>query len=260
MQVINMNDTSAFLNYQAPKDLLQDKIILVTGAGDGIGKAAALSFASHGATVVLLGRTLSKLERVYDEIEASGGPQPAIFPMNLEGAAEHDYQAIHDTLNEEFGHLDGLLLNAGQLGPRTPIANYAFSEWQKVMQVNVNSPFLMVKALWPLLNNAKSASILFTSSSVGRVGRAYWGGYAVSKAAIENLMQTLADECSSTSNVRVNSINPGAVRTKMRSEAYPAENPATVTDPISIMNRYLYLMGDESIALNGLQFDAQPKP
>ncbi|VUD56679.1 putative oxidoreductase YciK [Thalassocella blandensis] len=251
--------TDTFLHYQAPEKLLQDKIILVTGAGDGIGKVAALSFAQHGATVVLLGRTLSKLERVYDEIESLGGPQPAIFPMNLEGAGEHEYQAMHDTLNEEFGRLDGILFNAAQLGPRTPIANYAFSEWQKVLQVNVTSPFLMVKSMLPLLNQSQSASILFTGSSVGRTGRAYWGGYAVSKAATENLMQILADEYESSSHIRVNSINPGAVRTKMRATAYPAENPGTVTDPHSIMNRYLYLMGDDSRAVNGQQFDAQPK-
>lgn len=251
--------TETFLHYEAPEKLLENKIILVTGAGDGIGRAAALSFAKHGATVVLLGRTLSKLERVYDEIEREGGAQPAIFPMNLEGAGEHDYKSMHDTLNEEFGRLDGILFNAGQLGPRTPITNYAFSEWQKVLQVNVTSPFLMVKALLPLLNQSQSASIVFTGSSVGIKGRAYWGGYAVSKAATENLMQVLADEYSSSKNIRVNSINPGATRTKMRAEAYPAENPGTVTDPQDLMNRYLFLMGDDSRDINGHQFDAQPK-
>ncbi len=248
-----------FLHYTAPKDLLKEKIILVTGAGDGIGKAAAMSFAAHGATVILLGRTLSKLERTYDEIEQEGYPQPAIFPMNLEGAAEHDYQAMYETLNQEFGRVDGILFNASQLGPRTPLSNYSLAEWQKVMQVNVTSPFLMTKCLLPLLSQSKAASVIFTGSSVGRVGRAYWGAYAISKAATENLMQILADECEATKNIRVNSINPGAVRTKMRALAYPAENPATIVDADSIINRYLYLMGEASEGINGQQFDAQPK-
>lgn len=248
-----------FIQYQAPQGLLKDKIILVTGAGDGIGRAAAMSFAEHGATVILLGRTLAKLERVYDEIEAEGYPKPAIFPMNLEGAAEHDYYAMRDTLNEEFGLLDGILFNASELGPRTPLDNYEVSEWQKVLHVNVTATYMMTKALMPLLKNAKSASVVFTGSSVGRKGRAFWGAYAVSKAATENLMQVLADENENTCHVRFNSINPGAVRTKMRATAYPVENPATVTDAPSIMNRYLFLMGKDSENINGQQFDAQPK-
>ncbi len=254
-----MVDSHALAHYSAPEKLLHQKIILVTGAGDGIGKTAALSFAEHGATVVLLGRTLAKLEAVYDQIENSGWPQPAIVPMNFEGAAEQDFSATADVLNNEFGRLDGLLHNAGELGPRTPIANYSLEQWQKVFQVNVTAPFILTKALLPLLQNSDNASVLFTSSGVAFKGRAYWGAYAASKAATENLMQTLADEFDAHKNIRFNSINPGATRTRMRATAYPAEDPATVTTADELMNRYLFLMGDDSVDLNGCQFEAQPK-
>lgn len=241
-------------NYQPESELLRDKIILVTGASDGIGRAAAKSFAAHGATVILLGRTLPKLENVYDEIEAAGYPQPAIYPMNLETALEKDFLAMYEVLEKEFGRLDGILHNASALGQRTPIASYSADEWQKVIQVNVTAPFLMTKALLPLLDQAPQAAILFTGSTVGLKGRAFWGAYAASKAATENLMQTLADELHETTRIRVNSINPGATRTKMRASAYPAENPASVKSAEALMPTYLYLLSDDSIGVSGQQF------
>lgn len=241
-------------NYQPESELLRDKIILVTGASDGIGRAAAKSFAAHGATVILLGRTLPKLENVYDEIEAAGYPQPAIYPMNLETALEKDFFAMYEVLEKEFGRLDGVLHNASALGQRTPIASYSADEWQKVIQVNVTAPFLMTKALLPLLDQAPQAAILFTGSTVGLKGRAFWGAYAASKAATENLMQTLADELHETTRIRVNSINPGATRTKMRASAYPAENPASVKSAEALMPTYLYLLSDDSIGVSGQQF------
>jgi NAD(P)-dependent dehydrogenase (short-subunit alcohol dehydrogenase family) len=241
-------------NYQPESELLRDKIILVTGASDGIGCTAAKSFAAHGATVILLGRTLPKLENVYDEIEAAGYPQPAIYPMNLETALEKDFFAMYEVLEKEFGRLDGVLHNASALGQRTPIASYSADEWQKVMQVNVTAPFLMTKALLPLLDQAPQAAILFTGSTVGLKGRAFWGAYAASKAATENLMQTLADELHETTRIRVNSINPGATRTKMRASAYPAENPASVKSAEALMPTYLYLLSDDSIGVSGQQF------
>ncbi len=166
---------SCKIDYQAPSHLLEDRIILVTGAGDGIGREAALSFARHGATVVLLGRTIAKLEKVYDEIEAFGGPQPAIFPLNLEGATLKDYHDMAETLDKEFGRLDGLLHNAGLLGRITPFEQYNPELWEQVMQVNINGPIWMTQALLPLLKSSRDASVVFTSSSVGRKGRAFWG-------------------------------------------------------------------------------------
>lgn len=247
------------LNYQAPKDLLKGKVIVVTGAGDGIGRVAARSYAACGATVILMSRTIKKLEAVYDEIEAAGGPQPAIYPINFEGAQEADYNELAAVLQREFGKIDGLLHNAGELGPRTPLAQYSTDAWQRILQVNTTAPFLLTKALLPLLDKAERASVIFTGSSVGYQGRAYWGAYAVSKAAVENMMQIFAAELAETSRIRVNSINPGATRTKMRANAYPAEDPRTLKQPEDIMSLYLYLMGDESVGVTGQQFQAQPK-
>lgn len=243
-------------DYQPAPDLLKDKVILVTGAGDGIGKVAAQTYAAHGATVVLLGRTQSKLEEVYDEIERQGGPQPAIYPFDLESASPKDYKDMHQVLEETFGVLHGLLHNAGQLGERTPISNYSADAWMRVVQVNLNGPFLLTQALLPLLEKAERASIVFTSSGVANRGRAFWGAYAASKAAQDNLMQTLADELDQTSAIRANSINPGGTRTAMRATAYPAEDPTTRPAPEEHMPLYLYLMGDDSADVSGEQFQA----
>lgn len=247
--------------YQAPSSLLTNKVILITGAGDGIGKAAALSYAKHGATVILLGRTITKLEKVYDEIENNGWPQPAIVPLNLEGAVEQDYIEVANTIHDAFGRLDGILHNASLLGSLTTIDQYEVPVWEKVMQVNINAAFTLTKTFLPLLHaSTNNPSIIFTSSSVGRKGRAFWGAYAVSKFATEGLMQVLADELDSSENrIRVNCINPGATRTTMRADAYPAENPMNNPTPDDIMPLYLYLMGDDSLDTTGQTLDAQTK-
>ncbi|UTW14148.1 YciK family oxidoreductase [Marinobacterium rhizophilum] len=243
--------------YKAPENLLQDRIILITGAGAGIGRTAARSYAAQGATVVLVGRTLEKLEQVYDEIEAAGHPQPAIVPLNLESATEHEYQELANTLEQEFGRLDGLLHNASLLGLRTPMESYDPVVWNQVMQVNVTAGFMLTQALLPLLGQSQDASVIFTTSSVGRTGKAFWGAYAVSKFATEGMAQVLAQELENTSSIRVNCINPGATRTQMRANAYPAENPQTNPEPEDIMPLYLYLMGPDSKTVNGQSLDAQ---
>ena len=241
-------------DYQPDSQLLQDKVILVTGAGDGIGRQASLTFAQHGATVVLLGRTTQKLEYVYDEIEAAGGPQAAIYPINFEGACEKDYDDLAIALDNEFGRLDGFLHNAAELGQRTPFNNYASEVWQRVMQVNVNATFMLTQALLPLLDKSAGGTIIYTGSSVGYQGRAFWGAYAASKAANENMVQTLAQELEGTSAIRINSVNPGATRTKMRAAAYPAENPASVKSAEDLMPLYLYLISADSAPISGEQF------
>lgn len=246
------------IDYQPREDLLQGRILVVTGAGDGIGRAAALAYARHGATVILLGRTVDKLESTYDAIEAAGGPQPAIFPLNLEGASLRDYQDMAETLHNEFGRLDGLLHNAGLLGRITPFEQYNPELWEQVMQVNVNGPIWMTQALLPLLQAADDASVIFTSSGVGRQGRAYWGAYAVSKFATEGFVQVLADEVDNQYAIRVNTLNPGATRTQMRRGAFPGEDPETLRTPDDIMPTYLWLMGPDSQGVNGEQVDAQP--
>ncbi|WP_297797076.1 YciK family oxidoreductase [uncultured Marinobacter sp.] len=247
-------------DYQAPADLLKDRIIMVTGAGSGIGRVAAKAYAAHGATVVLLGRTVSKLESVYDEIEAAGHPKPAIAPLNLEGAAVKEYEELAMTIEDNFGRLDGLLHNAGILGTRSPVELYDPETWNQVMQVNATAPFLLTRAVIPLLRQSTDASVIFTSSGVGRKAKAYWGAYAVSKFAVEGLSQLLSEELDDERhNVRVNSLNPGATRTNMRAHAYPAEDPRQNPAPEELMPSYLYLMGKDSAGVNGQQLDAQPK-
>ena len=244
-------------DYVARPDLLQGRVILVTGAGRGIGAAAARSFAAHGASVLLLGKTEETLNQVYDQIEAAGHPQPAVIPFNLETALAHQYDELAAMIENEFGRLDGLLHNAAILGPRTPLEQLSGDNFMRVMQVNVNAAFMLTHAMLPLLRLSEDASVVFTSSGVGRKGRAYWGAYAVSKFANEGLMQVLADELEGTSKARANSINPGATRTSMRAQAYPGENPANNPAPEDIMPVYLYLMGPDSQGINGQALDAQ---
>ena len=244
-------------DYSARPDLLQGRIILVTGAGRGIGAAAALSYAAHGASVLLLGKNEDNLNAVYDQIEAAGYPQAVVIPFNLETALAHQYDELAAMVEREFGHLDGLLHNAAILGPRTPLEQLSGDNFMRVMQVNVNATFMLTSTLLPLLKLSKDASVIFTSSSVGRKGRAYWGAYATSKFANEGLMQVLADEMDGICPGRANSINPGATRTGMRAQAYPGENPANNPLPEAIMPLYLYLMGPDSIGVNGQAFDAQ---
>lgn len=243
--------------YSASPDLLKNRVIMVTGAGRGIGESAAKAYAAHGATVLLLGKNEDNLNRVYDEVEAAGWPQPVVIPFNLETALPHQYDELAATIEREFGRLDGLLHNASIVGPRTPIEQLSGDNFMRVMQVNVNAAFMLTSTLLPLLKLSEDASVIFTSSSVGRKGRAYWGGYAVSKFATEGLMQVLADELDGSGSVRSNSINPGATRTDMRAKAYPGENPVVNPLPAEIMPIYLYLMGPDSKGINGHAMDAQ---
>lgn len=241
--------------YNPASDAMKDRVILVTGAGDGIGRAVSVALGRHGATVILLGRTVKKLEKVYDEIVEAGGPQPAIYPMDLEGAVWDDYIELADRIDQEYGRLDGLLHNAGILGDRSPIEHYNPVVWQRVMLVNATAPFLLSRACMPVLRKSKDASVVFTSSGVGRTGRAYWGAYAVSKFATEGLMETFADEMENVENIRVNAINPGATRTSMRAKAYPGEDPNTLKTAEDIAPKYLWLLGPASKGKQGISFD-----
>jgi NAD(P)-dependent dehydrogenase (short-subunit alcohol dehydrogenase family) len=245
------------LDYAPEATLLAGRIVLVTGAGEGIGKAVSVLLARHGATIVLVGRHVKKLEASYDAIEAAGGAEPAIFPMDLLSATPDSVSRLHDSLKQEFGRLDGLLHNAGVLGPITPLDHYDPESWLEVMQVNVNAPFLLSSLLLPLLRQSEDARVVFTSSGVGRKGRAYWGAYSVSKFATEGLMQVMAQETEAEGRVRVMSINPGATRTRMRAAAFPGEDPMTLRTPEEIAPAYLYAFGPEGRALHGLAVDAQ---
>ncbi len=241
--------------YNAPHDILKDRVIFVTGAGDGIGQVAARTFAGHGATVILAGRTQAKLEAVYDAIVNAGDPVPQISVIDFAKAQGDDYQDIAAGIEAEYGRLDGLLHNAGILGHRSPIEHYDVATWLNVMHVNVNAAFILTQALLPLLHQSGDPSVVFTSSGVGRTGRAYWGAYAVSKFATEGLSQVLADELN---DIRINCINPGATRTAMRKSAYPGEDPTALRTAADIMPAYLYLIGPASQGVSGGSFDCQP--
>lgn len=245
-------------NFETSHDELKDKTILVTGAGDGIGKCAAITFARLGAKVILLGRTVKKLEAVYDEIATLGDDNCAIIPLDLNGASVKHYGDMAQTIEDQFGRLDGVLFNASVLGNIQPFTQISEKEFNEVMQVNLNSAFFMTQALIPVLKKAPAASVVFTTSTVGHQGRAYWGTYAISKFATEGMMQVLADEFSNTS-VRFNCINPGRTRTAMRAKAYPAEDAGKLKTAEDIMPLYCYLMSDKSQDTNGQMLDAQPK-
>lgn len=244
-------------NYRAPDNFLSSKVILVTGASDGIGKQAALTYAQYGATLVLLGRDTRKLEAVYDEIEQNGSAKPAYLPVNFQNPDAAQYKEIAQVIEQEFGKLDIIVHNAGDLGILSPIEHYDLDTWNRVMQVNVNAQFMLTQACIPLLKQSEDASIIFTSSGVGRQGRAYWGAYAISKFATEGMMQVLADELECF-NIRVNSINPGATRTNMRANAYPGEDPNTLPKPEQLMTAYCWLLdpatGKSGQAINARDF------
>jgi len=231
------------MQYQPPQDFLKDKVILITGAGDGLGQAAAKAYAAFGATIVLLGRTTKKLENTYDQIINAGHPEPAIYPLNLEGATPKDYEDLADTLKEQFSRLDGLLHSAATLGVTTPIQQHDIELWYKVMQVNLNAPFVMTQALLPLLRSTADSKIIFTNDDKSH---AYWGAYGISKDAITSFMKILADEMDTEEgSVQVNAINPGAVRTQMRVKAFPGENPDSLPAADDVMAAYLYAMSND---------------
>lgn len=225
-------------------DALAGKVVLLTGAGRGLGRAVALAAAAHGASLVLLGRDPRALEKLADELEAAGGASPVLLPLNLEGATVDDHAHVAELLAARFSALDGLVFNAAMLGEIGQLEHYDPLQWARVFQVNVHSTFLLLRACMPLLRRARSASIVFISSSVGRRGRAYWGAYAASKFALEGLMQTLADELRDTSAIRVNSLNPGRLRTRMRAQAYPAENPASLPEPALAAPYVVHLLSE----------------
>lgn len=246
-------------NFQPTPDCLKGKNILVTGAGDGIGRVAALTYAKYGATVLLLGKTTNKLEDVYDEIETMGGAEPAMLPMNLERASYPEMQELAILIEREVGYLDGVLHNAGILGVLTPLEMYDPIIFEQVMKVNFNATFMLTQALFPLLKSAQSGSVIFTSSGVGSQPRAFWGAYALSKLAVEGMSDIFTQETQKTTALRFNCINPGATRTQMRAAAYPSENPNTLLTPEDLMNTYVALMCDEMAGVKGQVIDLQPK-
>jgi NAD(P)-dependent dehydrogenase (short-subunit alcohol dehydrogenase family) len=236
------------IQYSPPENLLRDRVILVSGASDGIGRAVSLAYAAKGATVVLLAKTLNKLEYVYDCIEAAGYPQPAIYPMNLELATPKDYDDLAATLDSEFGRLDGLLNNAGWVGGLTPLQHYDIERWIRVMTINLHAPFFLTKACLPLLQSSPDPAILFSTHNCLR---AYWGAYGISKHGLAGMMSILALELDGDQPIRVNGIDTGPVQTWLRMQNYPAEDPNKLSKPETVTAPYCYFMGPDSRGVTG---------
>ena len=244
-------------SYQPAPDSLRDRVILITGASDGVGKAVAQAAAAHGARVILHGRSVPRLEAVYDSIVAAKHPRPSILPLDFEKAGPEEYDKLIAALDQEFGRLDALLHNAAMLGERAPIEHYDVAKWIRTMHVNVNAPFILTRCCLPLLRRSSDPSIVFTSSGVVAHPRAFWGAYLVSKWASDGLMHMLADELEKQPAMRVNSINPGKVRTNMRLQAYPAEDRSMLAEAPSIVGPYLFLLGPDSRGVTGQTVDCQ---
>jgi NAD(P)-dependent dehydrogenase (short-subunit alcohol dehydrogenase family) len=239
------------------RDLLAGRAILITGAGSGLGRALAIECARAGASVILSGRTGVKLERVYDEIEALGAPQPAIATLDLAIATAVDYDGLARVIGDEFGRLDGLVHAAALLGDRSPLEQYDVPTWCKVLHVNLTAPFILTQVLLPNLRKSEDASVIFVSSGVVKQSRPFWGAYAVAKTGLESVRSMLAEELEGEANIRVNSVNPGRMRTAMRAAAYPAEDPNTVPPPESVSGPFLYLLSERGRGIDGQFIDVQ---
>ncbi len=238
-------------NYSAPKDLLKDRVILVTGAGQGLGRAAALSYANHGATVILHGRKVKKLESVYDEIETIGKAQALIYPLDLERAEEKDFFVLAHAIAQQLGRLDGILHNAAYLPGLSPLEHQTIDQWRALLQVNLIAPFALTKTCLPLLKASPDASIIMTSNTHGHSPSAYWGGFAVAKAGLEALVKIQADEWEQMPNLRINTVIPGLVNSPQRVVTHPGEIKQKMRQPDELMAVYLYLMGLDSREISG---------
>ncbi|MEC8299359.1 MAG: YciK family oxidoreductase [Pseudomonadota bacterium] len=241
------------------EDLLANRVLLVTGAGDGIGKEAAISFAKHGGKIILLGRTKEKLEKVYDQICETGAREHAIVNVDLTTLNEATSERLKETIKENYGQLDVLLHNAAVLGARVPLESYDSREWATVIQTNMTAVFLLTKTLLPLLKQSLDGRIIFTNSGVGKTPRAYWGAYSVSKFALSGFVKILSEELENTAKVVVTSVNPGPTRTSMRQSAYPGEDPRKIKNANSLMPLYLYLAGPDSKHEHGNEFSGDPQ-
>lgn len=244
-------------DYEPQSNSFDGRVVLVTGATQGIGRAVAEALVRLGAQTILLGRQVKALDKVHAELSQLG-TEPGVALLDFERAQGDQYNELTDQIGSRYGRLDGLLHNAGILGNRSPIEHYDIGVWQKVMHVNVNATFILTRCLLPLLQESTDGSIVFTTSSVGHQGRAHWGAYAVSKFATEGLMQVLAAELGNSS-IRCNCINPGSTRTRMRSHAFPGEDPDTLPEPAAIVNPYLFLLGPASAGINGQRIAGQDK-
>jgi NAD(P)-dependent dehydrogenase (short-subunit alcohol dehydrogenase family) len=240
------------INYKVKEGELEGKVVLVTGANRGFGLAITMDLAKAGATVIMLGRDLGSLEYAYDAVVDAGYKEPILYPLDLEGATPENYQELQDDILDKFKKLDGLIHNAAILGTQMPIDQYDIKLWYSTLQINLSAPFMLTQFLIPTLMKSDDARILFLSSTVGRKARAYWGAYSVSKFGIEGFAKTLSEELEKT-QITVNTINPGKIRTEMRRTAYPAEDASTVPKPEEKSPVIVYLLSNKGSKINGEQ-------
>ncbi len=246
-------------DYQPAEDAFDGRVILVTGATGGIGSAVCRRLAAAGATVVILDKDLKALESLYDRIVEDNHPEPAIYPMNLEGATFDNFPEVAQRIREGLGRLDGLLHAAATMGKPAPVELYDMETWYKTLQVNLNAAFMLTQACLPLLRESDRGSIVFTSDASGRNGhKAYGGAYAVSNAGLEGLMRVLAAELAETTSVCVNTLDPGIVATGLRQKEFPFENPLELTQPQQVAGAFLRLLGPDGREHHGRALRVEP--
>lgn len=236
---------------QAVPDSLQGRVILVTGAGSGLGREAALAYARHGATLALLGRNEKKLDAVYDEIVAAGGAEPAMFPFDLAAADDNGFERLAGTIAYHLKRLDGVLHSAAAFFSLTPLHLQTLEQWNTLLKVNLAAPFVLTKACLPLLKESPDASVIFTGETHGHRPAAYWGGYAISKSGLETLTTVLSEELEQMPHIRINTLIPGPVNSPLRRKTHPGELPEQLPQPADLMPWYLWLMGPESREVRG---------
>ena len=237
--------------YEPKPDLLAGRVILVTGAGQGLGRAVAIACASHGATVALLGRRQEKLEATYDAIAAAKGAEPALVPLDLAAAGSAEYESLAQVIRRDMKRLDGIAHCASHFVPLGPLANQTIETWMTLLRVNLAAPFAITRACLPLLAAAPDASVVFTGETHGASPAAYWGGFAVSKSGLSPLAHIWADERSRTPVPRMNVLIPGPIATPQRRSSHPGENPAGLRSAAQAAAAFVFLLGRDSVHLSG---------
>jgi NAD(P)-dependent dehydrogenase (short-subunit alcohol dehydrogenase family) len=237
--------------HEPPRDLLAGRVILVTGAGQGLGREVALACAAHGATVALLGRNVEKLEATYDAIAAAGGPDPALAPLDLASAGTPEFEALAALLRRDLGGLAGIAHCASHFVPLGPLANQALELWLELLRVNLAAPFALTRACLPLLSAAPDSSVVFTGETHGAHPRAYWGGFAVGKSALSTLAAIWADELEHAGKPRMNVLIPGPLDSPQRARSHPGEDRSKLRKPADAARAFLHLLGPTSRGTSG---------
>lgn len=242
---------NSWKSYEAPADAFRDRVILVTGAAQGLGEMAAKTLAAYGATVILLDRNEKKLSKVYDAIEAAGGPRPAEVPLDLARIGEAEIAQLGVMIGKEFGRLDGILHAANGFTHLSPLTNQTLDEWVEMFRVNVAAPFALTRGLLPLLANAPDAAVLVFGETHALEPKAFWGGYSVTKVGQKNWVEIAADEWENLPNLRINLLIPGPIQSPFRLATHPAEPRESLPPATRLAPALLYWLGLESRGKSG---------